>query len=82
MKELILLAALSDPSYEIPEVLPVAPISNEGHTTIWRNGDYTTITNDTGDQTRIFQNGDFTYITPPSGNQTVCQTIGKFTYCN
>lgn len=81
MKELILLAALGDPSYEIPEIAPIAPISNEGHTTIWRSGDYTYIDEPRG-QTSVFQNGNFTYITPPSGNQTVCQTIGKFTYCN
>ena len=86
MKLLILMlastSALADASYEIPEIAPIAPISEESHTTIWRNGDYTTITDDEGKQTRVFQSGKSTYITSPSGKQTVCQTIGNFTYCD
>lgn len=83
-------------SYEIPSieqmvnqpvlsrgavVLPVAPISQTGPTTVWQSGNYTYIDEPKG-QTTVFQNGNFTYITPPKGPQTVCQTIGKFVYCN
>ena len=62
-------------------VLPVAPISDRGQTTIWQSGNYTYIDEPQG-QTTVFQAGNFTYITPPRGPQTMCQTIGSFTYCN
>ena len=83
-------------SYEIPSieqmanqpilsrgavVLPVAPISRTGPTTVWQSGNYTYIDEPQG-QTEVYQSGKLTYITPPKGPQTVCQTIGKFTYCN
>ena len=79
-------------SYEIPSIeqtvsrpsvtiLPVAPISQTGPTTVWQSGNYTYIDEPKG-QTTVFQDKQFTYITPPKGPQTVCQTIGKFTYCN
>ena len=83
-------------SYEIPSieqmanqpilsrgavVLPVAPISRTGPTTVWQSGNYTFIDEPQG-QTTVFQDKQFTYITPPKGPQTTCQTIGKFVYCN
>ena len=79
-------------SYEIPSIeqmvsqptvtiLPVAPVSRTGPTTVWQSGNYTFIDEPQG-QTTVFQDKQFTYITPPKGPQTVCQTIGKFVYCN
>ena len=62
-------------------ILPVAPISQTGPTTVWQSGNYTYIDEPKG-QTTVFQSGNMTYITPPKGPQTVCQTIGKFVYCN
>lgn len=85
--------AMAQMSYEIPSleqqlnrpltgsVLPVAPISSTGPTTIWQTGNYTYIEEPRG-TTQVFQAGNFTYITPPQGPQTTCQQIGKFTYCN
>lgn len=88
--------AMAQSSYEIPSieqmanqpvlsrgaaVLPVAPISRTGPTTVWQAGNYTFIEEPQG-QTTVFQAGNFTYITPPRGPQTMCQTIGQFTYCN
>lgn len=64
-----------------PAVLPVAPVSRTGPTTVWQSGNYTFIEEPQG-QTTVFQAGNFTYITPPRGPQTMCQTIGRFTYCN
>lgn len=70
---------LSRPSVN---VLPVAPISSNGPTTVWQSGNYTYVEEPRG-TTTVFQAGNFTYITPPNGGQqTTCQTIGKFTYCN
>jgi hypothetical protein len=69
---------LSRPSVN---VLPVAPISSTGPTTVWQSGNYTYVEEPRG-TTTVFQAGNFTYITPPQGPQTTCQTIGKFTYCN
>ena len=84
-------------SYEIPSieqmvnqpvlsrgavVLPVAPISRTGPTTVWQSGNYTYIEEPRG-TTTVFQDGQFTYIRPPNGErQTMCQTIGQFSYCN
>ena len=62
-------------------ILPVAPVSKTGPTTVWQAGNYTYIDEPQG-QTEVYQSGKLTYITPPKGSQTVCQTIGKFTYCN
>ena len=62
-------------------VLPVAPISSTGPTTVWQSGNYTFIDEPKG-QTTVFQAGNFTYIDRPNGNRTTCQTIGQFTYCN
>ena len=62
-------------------VLPVAPISSTGPTTVWQSGNYTYIEEPRG-TTTVFQAGNFTYIDQPNGKQTTCQTIGKFTYCN
>ena len=62
-------------------VLPVAPISNRGETTVWQSGNYTYINEPRG-QTTVFQAGNFTYINQPNGQRTTCQTIGQFTYCN
>ena len=62
-------------------ILPVAPVSKTGPTTVWQAGSYTYIDEPQG-QTEVYQSGKLTYITPPKGPQTVCQTIGKFTYCN
>jgi len=62
-------------------VLPVAPISSTGPTTVWQSGNYTFIDEPKG-QTTVFQAGNFTYIERPNGNRTTCQTIGQFTYCN
>lgn len=62
-------------------ILPVAPVSKTGPTTVWQAGNYTYIDEPQG-QTEVYQSGKLTYITPPKGPQTVCQTIGKFTYCN
>ena len=62
-------------------ILPVAPVSRTGPTTVWQAGNYTFIDEPQG-QTTVFQDKQFTYITPPKGPQTVCQTIGKFIYCN
>ena len=63
-------------------VLPVAPISRTGPTTVWQSGSYTYIEEPRG-TTTVFQNGQFTYIRPPNGErQTMCQTIGQFSYCN
>ena len=69
---------LSRPSVN---VLPVAPISSNGPTTVWQSGNYTYVEEPRG-TTTVFQAGNFTYINQPNGNQTTCQTIGKFTYCN
>jgi hypothetical protein len=83
-------------SYEIPSieqmtnqpilsrgavVLPVAPVSRTGPTTVWQSGNYTYIDEPRG-QTTVFQNGSFTYINQPNGQTNMCQTIGQFTYCN
>ena len=62
-------------------VLPVAPISSTGPTTVWQSGNYTYIEEPRG-TTTVFQAGNFTYIDQPNGKQTTCQTIGKFTYCD
>ena len=62
-------------------VLPVAPISSTGPTTVWQSGNYTFIEEPRG-QTTVFQAGNFTYITQPDGQRTTCQTIGQFVYCN
>ena len=62
-------------------ILPVAPVSKTGPTTVWQAGSYTYIDEPQG-RTEVYQSGKLTYITPPKGPQTVCQTIGKFTYCN
>jgi len=62
-------------------ILPVAPISDRGETTIWQSGNYTYIDEPRG-QTTVFQSGNFTYINQPNGQMNTCQTIGKFTYCN
>ena len=62
-------------------ILPVAPVSRTGPTTVWQSGNYTYIEEPRG-TTTVFQAGQFTYIDQPNGNQTTCQTIGKFTYCN
>lgn len=62
-------------------VLPVAPISRTGPTTVWQSGNYTFIEEPRG-QTTVFQAGNFTYINQPNGQQNVCQAIGSFTYCN
>ena len=93
---LVSTGAMAQSSYEIPSieqmvnqpvpsrgavVLPVAPISRTGPTTVWQSGNYTFIDEPKG-QTTVFQSGNMTYITPPKGPQTVCQTIGKFVYCN
>ena len=89
---LVSTGAMAQSSYEIPSigqmasrpvstVLPVAPISRTGPTTVWQAGNYTFIDEPQG-QTTVFQDKQFTYITPPKGPQTVCQTIGKFVYCN
>jgi hypothetical protein len=89
-------AVMAQSAYEIPSieqmanqpilsrgavVLPVAPISSTGPTTVWQSGNYTYVEEPRG-TTTVFQAGNFTYITPPQGPQTTCQTIGKFTYCN
>lgn len=83
-------------SYEIPSieqmvnqpvlsrgavVLPVAPISRTGPTTVWQSGNYTYIEEPKG-TTTVFQAGQFTYINQPDGRQNMCQTIGQFSYCN
>ena len=84
--------AMAQSAYEIPSIeqmvsqptvtiLPVAPVSRTGPTTVWQSGNYTFIDKPQG-QTTVFQDKQFTYITPPKGPQTVCQTIGKFVYCN
>ena len=90
---LVSTGAMAQSAYEIPSieqmansratasVLPVAPISRTGPTTVWQSGSYTFIDEPQG-QTTVWQNNNFTYITPPKGPQTVCQTIGKFVYCN
>ena len=62
-------------------ILPVAPISDRGPTTVWQSGNYTYIDEPRG-QTTVFQAGNFTYINHPNGQMNTCQTIGKFTYCN
>ena len=65
-----------------PAILPVAPISRTGPTTVWQSGSYTYIEEPRG-TTTVFQDGQFTYIRPPNGErQTMCQTIGQFSYCN
>ena len=89
---LVSTGAIAQSSYEIPSIeqmvnqptvsiLPVAPVSRTGPTTVWQAGNYTFIDEPQG-QTTVFQDKQFTYITPPKGPQTVCQTIGKFVYCN
>ena len=90
---LVSTGAMAQSAYEIPSIeqmlarpavtiMPVAPISNTGPTTVWQSGNYTYIEEPRG-TTTVFQAGQFTYITPPNGgHQTTCQTIGKFTYCN
>lgn len=62
-------------------VLPVAPISSTGPTTVWQSGNYTYIEEPRG-TTTVFQAGQFTYINQPDGRQNMCQTIGQFSYCN
>ena len=89
---LISTGAMAQSAYEIPSIeqmvsrpsvtiLPVAPVSRTGPTTVWQSGNYTFIEELQG-QTEMYQSGKMTYITPPKGPQTVCQTIGKFVYCN
>lgn len=89
---LVSTGAMAQSAYEIPSIeqmvsqptiaiLPVAPVSRTGPTTVWQSGNYTYIDEPQG-QTQVYQDKQFTYITPPKGPQTVCQTIGKFTYCN
>ena len=93
---LVSTGAMAQSAYEIPSieqmanqpvlsrgavVLPVAPISRNGPTTVWQSGNYTFI-EEPDNQTTVYQSGKFTYITPQRGPSTVCQTIGKFTYCN
>ena len=89
---LVSTGAMAQSAYEIPSIeqmvsrptvtiLPVAPVSRTGPTTVWQSGNYTFIDEPQG-QTTVFQDKQFTYITPPKGPQTVCQTIGKFVYCN
>ena len=97
MKRVILIAALVSGTaiageFDLPSIeqmnsrqsvtiLPVAPVSRTGPTTVCQSGNYTYIEEPQG-QTQVYQSGNFTYITPPKGPQTTCQTIGKFTYCN
>ena len=64
-----------------PAILPVAPISRTGPTTVWQSGNYTYIEEPRG-TTTVFQAGQFTYINQPDGRQNMCQTIGQFSYCN
>ena len=89
---LVSTGVMAQSAYEIPSIeqmvsrpsvsiLPVAPVSRTGPTTVWQSGNYTYIDEPRG-QTEVYQSGKFTYITPPKGPQTVCQTIGKFVYCN
>ena len=93
---LVSTGAMAQSGYEIPSieqmvnqpvisrgavVLPVAPISRTGPTTVWQSGNYTFIEEPRG-QTTVFQSGQFTYINQPNGQQTMCQTIGQFVYCN
>ncbi len=93
---LVSTGAMAQSAYEIPSieqmanqpilsrgavVLPVAPISRTGPTTVWQSGNYTFIEEPRG-QTTVFQAGNFTYINQPNGQTTTCQTIGQFTYCN
>ena len=89
---LVSTGVMAQSAYEIPSIeqmvnqstvaiLPVAPVSRTGPTTVWQAGNYTFIDEPQG-QTTVFQDKQFTYITPPKGPQTVCQTIGKFVYCN
>lgn len=89
-------AVMAQSAYEIPSieqmanqpilsrgavVLPVAPISRTGPTTVWQSGNYTYIEEPKG-TTTVFQAGQFTYINQPDGRQNMCQTIGQFVYCN
>ena len=86
-------AVMAQSVYEIPSIeqqlaarpsiniLPVAPVSRTGPTTVWQSGNYTYIEEPRG-TTTVFQAGQFTYIDQPNGKQTTCQTIGKFTYCD
>ena len=62
-------------------ILPVAPVSKTGPTTVWQSGNYTYIEEPRG-TTTVFQAGQFTYINQPDGRQNMCQTIGQFSYCN
>ncbi len=89
---LVSTGAMAQSAYEIPSIevmasqptvsiLPVAPVSRTGPTTVWQSGNYTYI-EEPDNQTTVYQSGKFTYITPQRGPSTVCQTIGKFTYCN
>ena len=90
---LVSTGAMAQSAYEIPSieqmvnsratvaVLPVAPVSRTGPTTVWQSGNYTYIDEPRG-QTTVFQNGSFTYINQPNGQTNMCQTIGQFTYCN
>ena len=90
---LVSTGAMAQMSYEIPSIeqmvsqptvtiLPVAPVSRTGPTTVWQSGSYTYIEEPRG-TTTVFQDGQFTYIRPPNGErQTMCQTIGQFSYCN
>ena len=93
---LVSTGAMAQSAYEIPSieqmvnqpvlsrgavVLPVAPISRTGPTTVWQSGNYTYIEEPRG-TTTVFQAGQFTYINQPDGRQNMCQTIGQFSYCN
>ena len=93
---LVSTGAMAQSAYEIPSieqmvnqpvlsrgavVLPVAPISRTGPTTVWQSGNYTYIEEPRG-TTTVFQAGQFTYINQPDGRQNMCQTIGQFVYCN
>ena len=89
---LVSTGAMAQSSYEIPSieqmasrpmstVLPVAPVSRTGPTTVWQSGSYTFIEEPRG-TTTVFQDKQFTYINQPNGQQTMCQTIGQFIYCN
>ena len=89
---LVSTGAMAQSAYEIPSIeqmvsrpsvtiLPVAPVSRTGPTTVWQSGSYTYIDEPEG-QTTVYQSGKFTYIESPKNQQTVCQNIGRFTYCN
>ena len=76
MKRVILVALISGsamagefdlPSIELQtsnrpvSILPVAPVSRTGPTTVWQSGSYTYIDEPEG-QTTVYQSGKFTYI--------------------